>query len=1037
MVLNSLILLQLLMLICGIRYFIQAETFSRFLTLPQNQTVIEGESADFACHATPTRGLIYSWTLNGQLLQNSTRVYQNGSDLHIEAVRRESDAGNYVCIATNVENGARQASPEAHLSIIWIQAALVQFLESKHSQVILKCHVEGSSADRLTEIEWFRNSEKLSTLQNIKLQENRLIISNPSYQDNGLYRCIASNEAGRVMSKKGYVLKWSENKAHGSYQPSSTNCLPRLKKNHILYENMKQIFLCRGKRGDSNDGNMEMTATDIRILNGPSKRVAVKENESVELTCGYNMSQKLAKEETLLRWRKDGKVIRQVDLAQTSVAAVADYSKDSRVFLSRHNGSLSFSSIVASDAGQYTCEIVASGFRPVISDTGLLEVIEQLKFMPQPTSSKNLELGSVGKVHCKAQGTPTPQVQWLKELEDPLPDSIEDINGTLTFKNVSFENRGNYTCYAANAQGKINATVSINVVVAPRFSVAPEGPLEVAINAVAMMHCQAIGDPKPTIQWDKDLEYLSDNNTDRNRFEFLDNGTLVVRNVQQKDEGIYGCTIGNSAGLKREEVRFIVKLPDSEDGGDGLLITRAVLITMSVALAYIVLVVGLMIWCRYRRQARKARLNEANRENPEVGEEGDKNAESEPCLPDSSSVKKVRKTNGSYTQRSSCNEAQKSDDTACSNHSKTSKRSNIYDQLSFSRSGISELIQIGRGEFGDVYVGKIKASQIKQCEDKDSDTEKQSNTNSDNGNGSATTTSTSVEVKRRSKTSMDDIEEIREEHDTGNGASHVANSNPGDDYKLVMVKALNKIKDEHICQEFKRQIEMFRTLTHKGVVRLYGLCREKDPHYMVLEYTDWGDLKQFLLATAGKVNTSINSSSSQPPPPLQKGQILAVAYQIARGMDAIYRSRFIHKDLASRNCIISSDFIVKVSYPALCKDKYSKEYYKHRNLLLPIRWLAPECIQEDEYTTKSDIFAFAVVVWELFTQAAKLPFEELSNEDVIKYSQTGKLEWKCADATPDSLKEILASCWNSNPKERPSFSQLCSALSKAIQSVDK
>uniref|UniRef100_A0A1A9WQZ8 Tyrosine-protein kinase-like otk n=1 Tax=Glossina brevipalpis TaxID=37001 RepID=A0A1A9WQZ8_9MUSC len=960
--LNLSLLLQLLMLICGVRYFAQSETFSRFLTLPQNQTVIEGDSADFACHATPTRGLIYSWTLKGQILKNSTRVYQNGSDLHIEAVRRETDAGNYVCIATNLENGARLASPEAHLSIIWIQAALVQLIESKHNQIILKCHIEGSSADRLTEIEWFRNSEKLSTLQNIKLQENRLIISNPSYQDNGLYRCIAFNEAGRVMSKKGYILKWSENKAHGSYQLSSSNCLPRLKKNHILYENMKQIFLCRGKRGESNDG--KLPKTDIRIVSGPSKHVVVKENESMELMCGYNVPQKFlqTKEETLLRWRKDGKVIRQVGLSESSVAPTADYSKDamirddSRVFLNRQNGSLLFSSIVAGDAGQYICEIVASGFQPVTSDMGLLEVIEQLKFMPQPTSSKNLELGSVGKVHCKAQ---------------------------------------------------------------------------------VMMHCQAIGDPKPTIQWDKDLEYLSDNNTDRNRFEFLDNGTLVIRNVQQKDEGIYGCTIGNSAGLKREEVRFTIKSADGEDSGDGLLITRAVLITMSVALAYIILVVGLMIWCRYRRQARKARLNDANLDNPEIGEEGDKNAESEPCLPDGSSMKKLRKTNGSYTQRSSCNEAQKSDDTACSTHSKTSKRSNIYDQLSFSRSGISELIQIGRGEFGDVYVGKIKASQIKQCEDKDSDTEKQSNTNSDNGNGSATTTSTSVEVKRRSKTSMDDIEEIREEHETCNGASDTATSHAGDDYKLVMVKALNKIKDEHICQEFKRQIEMFRTLTHKGVVRLYGLCREKDPHYMVLEYTDWGDLKQFLLATAGKVNTSINSSSSQPPPPLQRGQILAVAYQIARGMDAIYRSRFIHKDLASRNCIISSDFIVKVSYPALCKDKYSKEYYKHRNLLLPIRWLAPECIQEDEYTTKSDIFAFAVVVWELFTQATKLPFEELSNEDVIKYSQTGKLEWKCADATPDSLREILATCWNVNPKERPSFSQLCSALSKAIQSLDK
>lgn len=118
----------------------------------------------------------------------------------------------------------------------------------------------------------------------------------------------------------------------------------------------------------------------------------------------------------------------------------------------------------------------------------------------------------------------------------------------------------------------------------------------------------------------------------------------------------------------------------------------------------------------------------------------------------------------------------------------------------------------------------------------------------------------------------------------------------------------------------------------------------------------------------------------------------------------------LHRDLATRNCIISSDFIVKVSYPALCKDKYSREYFKHRNTLLPIRWLAPECIQEDEYTTKSDIYAFGVVVWELFTQATKMPLEELSNEEVIQRSQAQKLEWQCAEGTPECLKEILVGC---------------------------
>lgn len=148
---------------------------------------------------------------------------------------------------------------------------------------------------------------------------------------------------------------------------------------------------------------------------------------------------------------------------------------------------------------------------------------------------------------------------FLQDFNEDLPDSLEDINGTLTFKNVSAEQRGNYTCVALNSQGQINATVSINVVVAPRFLVAPEGPIESVEAGVAVMHCQATGDPKPTIQWDKDLQYLIENNTDRERFKFYENGTLEISNVQIEDEGSYGCTIGNSAGLKRQEVRFIVK----------------------------------------------------------------------------------------------------------------------------------------------------------------------------------------------------------------------------------------------------------------------------------------------------------------------------------------------------------------------------------------------------------------------------------------------------------------------------------------------
>ncbi|KAH8403901.1 hypothetical protein KR215_005905, partial [Drosophila sulfurigaster] len=1015
---------------------------SRSIQPGQSQAIIENDAVDFSCEARasgPSSDLHYEWLHNGQQIVYDKRVQQIDGNLHIESVQRD-DAGDFVCIATSVASGARQESPSAKLSVIYLDSASVQLLGSNRNELLLKCRVEGASGDEPLRIEWYRDSAKLSTWQNVELQQHRLLVRQPSSADDGFYRCIASNAAARVMSKQGFVYQHQ----HENHTSGIPKCLPRLKKNQKLPESWgKQVFLCRGKRGGA--GGMDQSLSlppspeGLRIEQGPNVKLIIKEGDSAALSCLYELPAELQNQRIQLRWRKDGKVLRHVELGSALIPGqTLDFSKDAllredgRLVLHKQNGTLSFSSIIASDAGQYMCQLQLEGHAAVNSAPGTLDVIEQLKFMPQPTS-KNLELGILGKLHCKAQGTPTPQVQWLRDAaNDSLPEHVDDINGTLTFKNVSAEHRGNYTCVASNSQGQINATVSINVVVTPKFSVAPVGPIETTEQGVAVIHCQAIGDPKPTIQWDKDLQFLSENNTDRQRFSFLENGTLEIRNVQAEDEGKYGCTIGNSAGLKREEVRLLVRsngdgFITEESAGDGFLVTRAVLITMTVALAYIVLVVGLMLWCRYRRQARKARLNElsikeAGGDQPESG----KNTEQEPCL-----AKQSR--NGHSKSRGANGDAQKSDDTACSQQSRASKKSaHIYEQLALPRSGLSELIQIGRGEFGDVFVGKLKASLVstQSQSDKDTDPEKQ-HSNSENGSGasgSGSTTLSTLNEKRRSKTSMDDIEEIKEEEPSQPDQTETTPD------QLVLVKALNKVKDEQACQEFRRQLDLLRAISHKGVVRLFGLCREKDPHYMVLEYTDWGDLKQFLLATAGKVNTATAGSS---PPPLTTSQMLAVAYQIARGMDAIYRARFTHRDLATRNCVISSEFIVKLAYPALCKDKYSREYHKHRNTLLPIRWLAPECIQEDEYTTKSDIFAFGVVVWELFNQATKLPHEDLTNEQVVQRAMANTLEWSVADSTPASLKEILLTCWLTNPKERPSFSQLGAALSKAMQSAEK
>lgn len=89
---------------------------------------------------------------------------------------------------------------------------------------------------------------------------------------------------------------------------------------------------------------------------------------------------------------------------------------------------------------------------------------EKLKFTPQPVNKK-MELGSISKVNCKAQGSEPPTIHWLKEDETlrELPSHITVSNGTLIFNGVKSSDKGQYTCLAKNAQGSINATISIEV----------------------------------------------------------------------------------------------------------------------------------------------------------------------------------------------------------------------------------------------------------------------------------------------------------------------------------------------------------------------------------------------------------------------------------------------------------------------------------------------------------------------------------------------------------------------------------------------
>lgn len=180
-----------------------------------------------------------------------------------------------------------------------------------------------------------------------------------------------------------------------------------------------------------------------------------------------------------------------------------------------------------------------------------LDSFTLFKFTPKPTN-KNFELGSSGKIHCKANGSV--KIYWIKDVDENLPDDVEDVNGTLIFNNVASNNKGFYSCFASNADGeKIEHKIEVGIL--PQFEIVPSKYLEVVELQSVYLDC--VGSDNSTVKWDYENTMINSENDER--FHIYGNGSLLLHEARQDDSGKYGCTIGNSAGFKRSESNLVIK----------------------------------------------------------------------------------------------------------------------------------------------------------------------------------------------------------------------------------------------------------------------------------------------------------------------------------------------------------------------------------------------------------------------------------------------------------------------------------------------
>ncbi|NXN30780.1 MERTK kinase, partial [Nycticryphes semicollaris] len=230
-------------------------------------------------------------------------------------------------------------------------------------------------------------------------------------------------------------------------------------------------------------------------------------------------------------------------------------------------------------------------------------------------------------------------------------------------------------------------------------------------------------------------------------------------------------------------------------------------------------------------------------------------------------------------------------------------------------------------------------------------------------------------------------------------------------------------------EEFLSEAACMKDFDHPNVIKLLGVCIELSSQQVpkpmvILPFMKYGDLHSFLLRSRLEMAPQFV--------PLQT--LVKFMVDIALGMEYLSSRHFLHRDLAARNCMLRDDMTVCVADFGLSKKIYSGDYYRQGRIAkMPVKWIAIESLADRVYTTKSDVWAFGVTMWEIATRGMT-PYPGVQNHEIYEYLFRGQRLKKPEDCL-DELYEIMSACWRANPTARPTFSELKVHLEKLLENL--
>merc|ERR1719195_293993 len=260
----------------------------------------------------------------------------------------------------------------------------------------------------------------------------------------------------------------------------------------------------------------------------------------------------------------------------------------------------------------------------------------------------------------------------------------------------------------------------------------------------------------------------------------------------------------------------------------------------------------------------------------------------------------------------------------------------------------------------------------------------------------------------------------------GEGYQGILKSKTDTSETSVAVKTLPELSTNQAEMDFLMEALIMSKFQHPNIVHFIGVCFDKHPRFIILELLAGGDLKSFLRESRSK---------PEKPSPLTMRDLLNAAINVAQGCMYLEENHFIHRDIAARNCLLTSkcqERVVKIADFGMARDIYRADYYrKGGKAMLPVKWMPPEAFLDGIFTAKTDIWSFGILLWEVMS-LGYMPYPGRANQEVMQLvTNGGRLE--PPNYCPGPLYGLMCQCWHPIPEERPTFATVLERLGYCLQ----